>query len=156
MSRFPFFRRLSALTAFAAAVLVVGCTTPAQKYAASHPELSSEHLAILKAGKIPDGLAVAGMTKDQVRLVMGKSPTEVTNLNGVDAWIYATENDNADLAIRNAELTPIEGKPGNTGAPNEEGEASIPHKRVTFKTIVFFQGSRAIRAEVTRREAVVP
>jgi outer membrane protein assembly factor BamE (lipoprotein component of BamABCDE complex) len=150
------FTRVLSFVALAAALLLTACTTEAQKYAASHPDLSSEHLAILKSGKIPDGIAVAGMTKAQVRLAMGKSPTEFSNINGVEAWVYAAENDNADLAIRNAELTPIEGRPGSTGAPNEENQSTIPHKKVTSKTIIFFQGDRAIRAEVTRQTTIEP
>lgn len=147
----PFRTLASNLVAIAAATFLISCTTPAQKYAAANPDLSSEHRAILQAGKIPDGLAVAGMTKEQVRLAMGKSPTQFTTINGVDAWVYAKESDTQELALRNAEITGLQGKPGSTGAPNET-QSTTPHVKTSSKTIIFFHGDHAIRADVSREE----
>jgi len=134
-----------------------GCATPAQTYAGKHPELSPEHRQILVSGKIPDGTAVAGMTRDEIRLVMKKDPTQFTKINGQDAWVYTNDKG------RSPDLTEDSGHPheagsGSTGStwfnhgtPNESNNAlaELPDPAKLSTTIVF-EGNRAVRADVTR------
>jgi outer membrane protein assembly factor BamE (lipoprotein component of BamABCDE complex) len=110
-----------------------GCSTPGSAYASAHPELSSAHRDILANGKIPGGLAVDGMTKEEVRLAVG-SPAKVESFDGGEAWVYLQEtflNGNAGSASN-----PISGELGARQMMNE-------------KTTVFFQGNRATHAQIS-------
>lgn len=56
-----------------AIIFLSGCSTPSSQYVKAHPELPSAHRKILITGEIPGGNAVEGMTKEQIRLAVGKS-----------------------------------------------------------------------------------
>jgi len=68
------------LLALALAGLLSACGTLGQAYVKQHPELSAAHRQILLTGKIPDGDAVAGMTREQIQIVMGVDATQYTTL----------------------------------------------------------------------------
>lgn len=97
------------------------------------------------AGKIPGGLAVEGMTKDQVRLAVG-NPATVEKLDGQDAWIYFG-NGLSETSAFNTYSSP------STSASDRdrnftESENFLASRKVT-KTTVFFHGDRAVRTQIS-------
>ena len=97
-------------------------------------------------GKIPDGDAVSGMTREQIQLAMGMDPTQFRKVDGQDAWVYVREKLSATA------LTSTSGDIGRRDSRNRDSEASSEDHsrdvRPETKTTVFFRGDRAIRAEV--------
>jgi hypothetical protein len=137
-----------------------GCANLAHSYASNHAELSPEHRKILMTGKIPDGTAVAGMTREEVRLAMKKDPNQFTKINGLDAWVYANEKGHSpDLAEEQGHNH--EGGSGTGSGSNwfnhEPGHTSSDAlgeiaDQANLSTTIIFQGDRAIRADVTREQ----
>ncbi len=132
------------LLLLAAAALVAGCATPAQTYIAKHPELSPAQQKILKTGVIPDGRAVASMTKEEIRLAMGTDPAQFTRIDGVEAWVFAREKTNGATSSTDDFDHPSLQTTG--------GLLDGPAYRITVRTTVFFEGDRATRAEVTEEK----
>ena len=136
------------------AAVLSGCATPGQTYAGQHPELSAEQRKIFQSGKIPNGTAVAGLTREQVRLVMGRDPTQFTKVNGEDAWVWVRER----LSVvgpaeeqMGTEMGGVGRDSGGGGASRYGTEASgnsAPREMKPARTTVYFQGGRATRAEV--------
>jgi hypothetical protein len=141
-------RTIKLFACLAAACVLSGCDTPTKAYVKQHPELSAEHRKIILSGRIKYGDPVAGMTREQVRLVMGTDPDQFDSLNGEDAWIWfrskvvrnkmEAENSNGETEksggggkhhanLDTGELTPTESRPG--------------------KTTVFFKGDVATHVE---------
>jgi hypothetical protein len=158
--------------------LFAACVNPARTYVTQHSELSPEQRKILLAGKIPDGDAVAGMTKEQVRLAMGADPDQFTKIDGQDAWVYlyytgggaglsesGRRHEHHKSQSQNSES---EGSDGNGNGSGSEGSnssfapsggtsdqpspnASLAAQRhLSPITTIFFKGDRAVRAEITR------
>ena len=79
----------------AAFVLILGllasCANQGQSYASQHPELSAAQRQILSTGTIPNGDAVAGMTRGQIRIAMKGDPTTFDRIEGEDVWIYVRQ-----------------------------------------------------------------
>ncbi len=133
-----------------------GCATPGQTYASHHPELSVEQRNIFQAGKIPNGNAVAGLTREQVRLIMGRDPSQFTKVDGDDVWVWVREG----LPVAGpaeeqmgAELGGVGRNEGGMGASRYGTEASgnsAPKAARPARTTVYFQGDRATRAEVSQ------
>jgi hypothetical protein len=131
-----------------AGMAVAGCANPGQSYVSNHPELSAAHRQILTTGKIPSGDAVAGLTRDEIRLAMGGPPAVFDKFNGQETWSYVKKNtapldsmpsgsDSSGTRSRSTDLRP------------ELGDADL---NVNVKTTIFFQGDRATHAEVTREK----
>jgi hypothetical protein len=122
-----------------------GCGTVGEKYVSQHPELSPEHQAILKTGKVPDGTAIAGMTREQVQLAMGIDPTQYTKIDGQDAWVYVRKR----LAASSLSTSVPE-----LDRRDSRNRSDLPEDRPSsqdqgfIKTTIFFQGEVATRAEV--------
>ena len=143
------------LTALAAVCLLSGCETPTKAYVKQHPELSAEHRKIILSGRIKYGDPVAGMTREQVRLVMGTDPDQFDSINGEDAWIWfksktalaKTESD-ADSSgpMRNGGGGGSVGGGGKHDAKKSDSE-SAPGEARPNKLTVFFKGPIATRAE---------
>jgi len=146
------------LTALAAVCLLSGCETPTKAYVKQHPELSAEHRKIILSGRIKYGDPVAGMTREQVRLVMGTDPDQFDSINGEDAWIWfkskvalaKTESD-ADSSgpMKNGGGGGGGGGTGGGGkhdAKKSDSE-SAPGEARPNKLTVFFKGPIATRAE---------
>ena len=124
-----------------------GCASPGQTYARQHPELPAPQLQILKTGKIPDGTAVAGMTQEQVKLAMGVEPAQYTKVDGQDAWVYVHKK-LSTTGITSTNDVGINHHDSRNQKSLEEGESHTPTDQAQFKTVVYFQGDRATRAEV--------
>ncbi|MEO6739310.1 MAG: hypothetical protein ABIP20_03600 [Chthoniobacteraceae bacterium] len=69
------------LLALAAIFCLPGCSAPGATYAKAHPELSPVHRQILVTGRIPGGVAAAGMTMEQVKVAVG-NPRQREQLSG--------------------------------------------------------------------------
>ena len=122
-----------------------GCSTPGSSYASAHPGLSPTHRQIFMTGMIPGGDAVAGMTREQVKLAMGRSPTTFESFGGQDVWIYVRpkfiphshdDEDNAPYSKFN-----------DHGSSKKE-KVFVPRPAANVKTTIFFQGDRAIHAQM--------
>lgn len=127
-----------------AAVIVAGCATPAQTYIAKHPELSPAQQKIMKTSVIPDGRAIAGMTKDEIRLAMGADPAQFTRIDGVEAWVYVREKTNGTASSSDDYDHPSLQTTG--------GLFDGPAYRITVHTTIFFEGDRATRADVSEEK----
>ncbi len=131
-----------------------GCGTPGQAYAKQHPDLPPAHLQILKTGKIPDGDAVAGMTREQIQKAMGREPAQYTKVDGHDAWVYERK------ALVSTPLEPVGGGGGNAmgsgggqsggGGRNPSGGDTQPATPDLYRTTIIFDGEVATRAETIK------
>ena len=136
------------------AAALAGCATPAQNYARQHPELSAEQRRIFQAGKIANGDPVAGLTREQIRLIMGRDPSQFTKVNGEDAWVWVRERlpqvGPVDEQI-GTELGGVGRDAGGSGAsrygPEAAGNSAVTEVS-PGRTTVYFQGNRATRAVV--------
>jgi hypothetical protein len=141
-------RNLILLASLAIFCALSGCDTPTKAYVKQHPELSPEHRKIILSGRIKYGDPVAGMTREQVHLVMGTDPDQFDSFNGEDAWIWfrskvvrskmESENDTGGAASS--------GGGGKHHANLDTGE-STPTESRPSKTTVFFKGNIATRVE---------
>ena len=127
--------------------LISGCSTERSSYASSHPELPEAHRQIFRNGTIPGGNAVAGMTREQVRIAMGSGPTTFDVIEGQDVWIYTR---------RKPLETDLAEDFGNSASSAFSGNRSMKKQKPagrqmnpTVKTTIFFQGDRATHAQVT-------
>ncbi len=140
--------RILLTTAAFAAALLAGCSSPGSAYVRAHPELSPAHRAILLTGKIPGGVAVEGMTKEQVLLAAGR-PDFAAKDGKTERWSYTHTH------YRN--MTPDEdpsqlyGSGFNTGKNWTETRALGERPSVTERTTVFFNGERATHTQITAR-----
>ena len=150
-------KRLAALLPAVCLIVVglSGCASPGQTYVSQHPELSAEQRKIFLAGKIANGDAVAGLTREQIRLIMGRDPTQFTKANGQDAWVWVREElpETGHFEEQmGTERGGIGRDAGGGGASQYGPEAagnSAAKAMPTVRTTVYFQGNRATRAEVS-------
>jgi hypothetical protein len=132
-----------------AACFISGCGTPGQAYAKQHPELSPTQLQILKTGKVPDGDAIAGMTREQVQLAMGVEPAQYTKVDGHDAWVYVRKNLVATPLTTNS--TPeIDRQDNRNKGSMLDSLNQTPQNQEQTKTTIIFDGNVATRAENTK------
>jgi len=127
-------------------LLFSGCATPGSSYAKSHPELPPAHRQILTSGKIPNGDAVSGMTREQVRLAMQSGPTSFDKWNGEDVWAYVDDAPLNSASRNDFSYTPQSSFDNHrtlTETDDFRG-SSESHRR----TLIFFQGDRATHARV--------
>jgi hypothetical protein len=141
-------RNFTLLPLLATVCLLSGCETPTKAYVKQHPELSAEHRKIILSGRIKYGDPVAGMTREQVRLVMGTDPDQFDNINGEDAWIWF-KSKAAFTKVESDSDTGGSAREGGGGKHNENKAASdsTPGEGRTNKTTVFFKGDIATRVE---------
>jgi outer membrane protein assembly factor BamE (lipoprotein component of BamABCDE complex) len=127
--------------------LLASCANHGQSYVSAHPELSPAHRQILSTGQIPSGDAVAGMTREQVKLAMGRDPSTFDKLNGEDVWVYSRKkmvgNSSFDGGARGGSSRM------ETDHSFSQTEDLGPRIDVEVKTTIFFQGDRATHAQVT-------
>lgn len=142
------------LLAFAV-VCLAGCVSLRAAYVKAHPELSTAHRDILLVGKVPEGDAAAGMTKEQVRLAMGSDPAQFTTVDGVDAWVYFTER-GGDKASPEKPAHSGKGSAHSGGKFADQAKSDATTSSGTesgggkTETTIFFNGDRATRVSVTR------
>ncbi len=124
-----------------------GCATPQQAYVNQHPELSAEHRKIIAAGRLVDHAPVAGMTREQIRLTMGVDPTQVTSINGEDAWVWVKKRGDSLTLMDESDHGGSPGAGSFSGLPRDsEPETKKP---MIIRTTVFFHGNLATRVDVT-------
>lgn len=140
-------KRFSLVLLVAATGFLPGCTTPRQAYLNQHPDLSAEHRKLISAGTLADRDPVAGMTREQIRLTMGKDPWQVTKIDGEDAWVWVKPK-REELTIMSE--TSRSGSPGMGSFANQpKTDDPIPKARFIIRTTVFFHGDVATRVDVT-------
>ena len=139
-------KALAIVILFASISAFVGCSTSQQAYLSRHPELSTEHRKIIAAGRLADRDAVAGMTRDQIRLTMGSDPTQLTSINGEDAWVWVRRKGGAgSFEPMNRSGERDRGSFGRI----EKTQESVATPKVQVRTTVVFQGNQATRVDVT-------
>jgi outer membrane protein assembly factor BamE (lipoprotein component of BamABCDE complex) len=135
------------LSVFLTILCFSGCSTPGSQYAKAHPELSAAHREILINGEIPGGVAVEGMTKEQIRLAIG-DPTRLDTLNGQSVWVYVRQ--------RFVDISPDKDSASQFGSgsfsqQNFTEKTNVgPRPSIKEVTTVFFNGDRATRAQLSR------
>jgi hypothetical protein len=141
-------RIMKLLTLLAAVCLLSGCETPTSAYVKQHPELSPEHRKIILSGKIKFGDPVAGMTREQVRLVMGKDPDQFDSSNGEDSWTWFRAK--AAHAPESDADTGGAAREGGGGRHNADKptDDSVLVETKPHRTTVFFKGDVATRVEI--------
>ena len=126
--------------------LLAGCANPGQSYVQQHPELTAEQRKVMAAGRLKNGDAVAGLTREQVRLVMGRDPDQFTKIGSEDAWVWMRVK---VIGFGPGLTQPVDdagtGRRDETarGVP-DAGSATTGQERTT----VYFQGNRATRVVV--------
>jgi len=139
-------KKTTLLIVAAASCLLSGCGTPGQTYAKQHPELPAPHRQILMTGKIPDGDAVAGMTREQIQIVMGVDATQYTKVDGHDAWVYVKKRLTSEpFSVAHSDFGQQDNR--NRGMPDETA-AQSPEGQRSVKTTIIFDGNVATRADV--------
>ncbi len=127
--------------------VLTSCANQGQSYLKAHPELSPAHRQIFVRGEIPSGDAVAGLTREQIKLAMGRDPATFDKANGEDVWVYSRKQ-----MVGNSSFD------GNArgGSARMENDHSFsptedlgPRMDVEVKTSIYFQGDRATHAQVT-------
>lgn len=104
------------------------------------------HRQILSTGKIPGGMAAAGMTMEQVKLALGNA-REHESLNGGEAWVYVHQ--------RFLDISPRDdaGAAYGTGPNNQRNFTETanlgPRPSVIEKARVFFRGDRVTQVQLT-------
>jgi len=133
--------------ALVVAAALAGCATAGQAYAKQHPELPAQHRQILNTGKIPDGTAVAGMTREQVQLVMGVEPVQYLKVDGNDAWVYVKKT-LSPMGINSGNDATFNRRDNRSQHSLAEGENHAPGDQPTTKTTGYVDGETATHAEV--------
>jgi hypothetical protein len=147
-----FYRNHSMRTFFllpicAVALLVSGCASPRGTYVSQHPELPQDHRRILLAGTLKYGDLVEGMTKEEIRLTMGKPPTKTEMIEGEEAWIWVRVKEQAGRPDPwdATSVDSVDAGAGQTG--RRKGNMAAPKGR-EIKTTVFFHGDIANRLQI--------
>jgi hypothetical protein len=138
------FLRLSVLLA---ALALAGCANSRQTYVSKHPELSPAHRQLFTSGRIPAGDAVAGLTRDQVAMILGNNPDSFDKANGEDVWVYRkTKPVEASPDI----VAPPSANAGNFGdMPQLASPDTSSHNGadIVVVTKIFFKGNVATHAQ---------
>lgn len=143
----PFFQGFRLPLCLVTVCLLAACASTAQTYAKQHPELPAAHAEILNTGKVPDGTAIAGMTREQVTLALGE-PTQYTKVDGHDAWVYVRRRLGTN-GISAANDPAFDHRDVRSQHSIAEAEGShAPEDQQPVKTTVHFDGDKATRAEV--------
>jgi len=132
------------LTVLAAICLLAGCASEGQNYAKAHPELTAVQRKMFNTGKIPDGTAVAGLTRAQVHLIMGGDPTTFDRVGDDDVWIFSHKKAIAASGMPTA--GPSDSGLDTHNAYTERAD-NPPRVDIDVKCSVFFQGDIATHAQ---------
>lgn len=134
------------LAALMTAFLYPGCETPGTAYVKQHPELTPQQRQIFIQKKVSDIHAVAGLTKQQIRVALGE-PTQFDNIEGDEAWVYiqgpgaSSPGSVSRLGVAGGDLGGL--APGQgSGGLNAGG----------VRTTIFFDGDQATRATVAHEQ----
>ncbi len=124
--------------------LFAACANQGQSYASKHPELPPAQRRFLETGNVPGGDAIAGMTRTQVKLAMGRDPDTFDKINGEDAWIYVRKTSvgkNTPDDFDHGDPSPMGSTRSFTETPSFGGSTDVQ-----TTTTIFFQGDRATHA----------
>jgi outer membrane protein assembly factor BamE (lipoprotein component of BamABCDE complex) len=137
---------------FAALGLLAACTNEGQTYVKSHPELNPVQRKMIITGKIPNGTAVAGLTRDQIRLAMGVDPYTIDRQGDEDVWVFTHKKAVAsDPAF--AETAASGALDKEHGYSETDTEQKTPRIDVDVKTSVYFQGNIATHAQTVEEKS---
>jgi outer membrane protein assembly factor BamE (lipoprotein component of BamABCDE complex) len=143
---------LHAAAAVAALCLLAACTNEGQIYAKKHPELNPVQRRILATGIIPDGAAVAGLTRDQIRMAMGTDPYTFDRVGDEDTWVFSHKKAVArDPVFANSPADSVLDKAH--GYTETETDQNTPRVDVDVKTTVYFEGNIATHAHTIEEKA---
>jgi len=126
-------------------LLFAACTNEGQTYAKKHPELNPAQRRIMASGQIPEGTAVAGLTRDQIRMAMGSDPATFDRVGDEDAWVFSHKK----AVGKNPEFanTPADSVLDRShGYSETDTDQNAPRIDVDVKTTVFFNGNIATHA----------
>ena len=128
--------------------LFLGCqSSPGKTYAKQHPELTPQQREIFMKKKVTDVSAVAGLTKEQLRIALGE-PTQFENVEGVESWIYIRRNTEMDAEnnMRAVMSGTDRGSMSGAGIGGTHPSDYVPVNNL--RTTIFFNGNTATRATV--------
>jgi len=98
-------------------------------------------------GTIPGGIAVEGMTREQIRLAAG-NPARFDKFSGQDVWIYVHQKF-ADISPANDPSSKY-----GTGSNNQRNFTETanlgPRPSINEVTTIFFNGDKATHAQITQ------
>jgi hypothetical protein len=131
--------------------LLAACTNEGQIYAKQHPELNPVQRRILASGIIPDGTAVAGLTRAQIHMAMGTDPSTFDRVGGEDVWIFTHKKAVArDPIFANSPADSVLDK--SHGYTETDTEQTTPRVDVDVKTTIYFQGDIATHARTVEEK----
>jgi len=132
---------------------VAACTNEGQTYVKKHPELTPEHRKIMATGKIPDGTAVAGLTREQIRIAMGVDPYTIDRDGNEDVWIF-THKKAVSTDLEAAKTPADSGVLDRTHGYGETNtDENAPRMDVDVKTSVYFSGNIATHARTVEEKS---
>jgi hypothetical protein len=131
-------------------VFCASCATPGDAYAAKHPELTPEQRKVMSSGRLVTGDPVAGLTKEQVVVVMGRDPDQFTTFNGEEALVWFKRKVYGFTGASSAPMSSVTGDRRRSGNLPDGGQAD-GIATGQEKTTVFFQSGRATRVVVSDR-----
>jgi hypothetical protein len=103
------------------------------------------------AGTINYSDPVVGMTKEEIRLTMGKAPTKMDVIDGEEAWIWVRVKEQAGRAdpwdATNIDSVDAGSAQAERRSAGKRSDMSAPGKK-EIKITVFFHGGRANRAQI--------
>jgi len=131
--------------------LLAACTNEGQTYAKNHPELTPAQRRIMATGQIPDGTAVAGLTRDQIRIAMGSDPATFDRVGDEDAWVFSHKKAIAkNPEFANAPSDSVLDR--SHGYSETDTDQNAPRVDVDVKTTVFFNGNIATHAHTSEEK----
>ena len=136
---------------FVISLLLAACTNEGQIYAKKHPELSPAHRSIMASGRIPDGTAVAGLTRDQIRIAMGTDPYTIDREGNEDVWVFSHKKA-VSANLENADARADATLDKAHGYTETERDQTAPRVDVDVKTSVYFDGNIATRARTVEEK----
>jgi hypothetical protein len=137
---------------FVIAFLLAACTNEGAIYVKKHPELNPEQRRIIASGKIPDGTAVAGLTRDQIRIAMGTDPYTIDRSGDEDIWVFSRKK----AVAKDPEFakTPADAVLDKThGYSETDTDENAPRVDMDVKTTVYFDGNIATHARTIEEKA---
>jgi len=138
-----------AIAGLMTALLYTGCQNPGADYVKQHPELSPEQRQIFVEKKVTDVRAVAGLTKEQIRVALGE-PTQFDNIEGDEAWIYIkSKSGGSGPAAQLHNAGQAAGTELGGMAPAQGGGGGSAG---SIRTTIFFDGNQATRATIAQEQ----
>jgi hypothetical protein len=104
----------------------------------------------MSSGKLATGDPVAGLTKEQVVVVMGRDPDQFTTFNGEEALVWFKRKVYGFSGASSAPMSSVTGDRRRSGNIPDGGQADAVSTGQE-KTTVFFQSGRATRVVVSDR-----